>query len=277
MRTDHARSAVAVALLALVALVVAGCLPASPTPEGREIARTYTIFVAAAVVVAAIVLGTTTFAVIRYRRGRVHRLPRQTRGNVKAEAIWTFLPAVTVAALFAITVLTLVRVESTEATPGAEVEVTGYRWGWTFRYPDADVVVSGIGDPGPEIVVPVDEPVLFRITAADVIHSFFVPAFLQKRDANPGRINEMQVTIEEEGTYRGQCAEFCGLYHWRMPFAVTAVSRAEFDAWLAAQPKGIQPLESVPIGSPLASPQASVPPSGASPEPTGSIQPLDNS
>jgi cytochrome c oxidase subunit 2 len=195
------------------------------------------------------VLGLTTFAIIRYRRGRVTEPPVQTRGNVRAEAIWTILPALTVVGLFVLTVLTLVRVDSPAGEPGAEIEVTAFRWGWSFRYPAADVTVSGIGAPGPEVVVPVGEPVRFRLTSEDVVHSFFVPAFLQKRDANPGRENVLQVTIEEAGTYRGQCAEFCGVYHWRMPFAVRAVSRAEFDAWLAAQPRGAGP-PAAPEGSP---------------------------
>jgi cytochrome c oxidase subunit 2 len=248
------------AALGVLAVSAAGCLPQSVTTEGHDIATTYRIFLLAAAVVAAIVLGSTTFAIFRYRASRRPDLPVQTRGNVKAEAIWTLIPALTVVGLFALTVLTLLRVESTEATPGAEVEVSAFRWGWTFRYPADDVTVSGIGAPGPEIVVPVGEPVRFRLTSGDVIHSFFVPHFLQKRDANPGRENVFQVTIEEAGTYRGQCAEFCGLYHWRMPFAVRAVPRTEYDAWLAAQPRG-GAAPSVPVGSPL----ASQPAAGASP------------
>jgi cytochrome c oxidase subunit 2 len=121
-------------------------------------------------------------------------------------------------------------------------------------------------------VVPVGEPVRFRLTSGDVIHSFYVPHFLQKRDANPGRENVFQVTIEEAGTYRGQCAEFCGLYHWRMPFAVTAVPRAEYESWLAAQPRG-GPGASVPAGSPFASQAPGD--GGASPAASEPAQPAD--
>ncbi len=265
------RPASAAAAVVAASVAVAGCLPRAVTTEGHDVTTTYTIFLIAAAVVAAIVLGSTTFALIRYRRrADDDTLPVQTRGNVKAEFIWTLLPALTVVGLFVLTLLTLIRVDPDVDAAGAgtgggagtgtTVEVTGFRWGWTFRYPDADVSISGIAEPGPEIHVPVGEPILFRITGADVIHSFYVPAFLQKRDANPGRENLMKVTIEEEGTYRGQCAEYCGLYHWRMPFAIVAESRQAFDAWLAAQPRGADP--SVPIGSPLASqPAGSAPPS----------------
>jgi cytochrome c oxidase subunit 2 len=257
--------------LAVLAGLVAGCLPTTVTTEGHDITTAYTIFLAAAAVVAVIVVGSTTFAIVRYRRrGNPTELPVQTRGNVKAEAAWTLLPALTVAGLFVLTLLTIVRVDPTEAAPGTEVEVSAFRWGWTFRYPDDDVTISGIGDPGPEIVVPVGEPIVFRISAADVIHSFFVPAFLQKRDANPGRENEMKVTIEEEGTYRGQCAEYCGLYHWRMPFAIRAESRAEFEAWLAAQPRG-GAASIPPVGSPIASD-----PAGPAPSESEGAQPLES-
>ena len=257
-----------VGLVALVPLV-GGCLPAPVTAEGRDVSSLYTIFLAAAAVVATIVVGLTTWAVVRYR-GRGDVLPEQTRGSVRLEAIWTILPALTVAGLFVASFLVLVRVDSTEAAPGAEVEVTAFRWGWSFTYPSAGVTVSGIGAPGPEIVVPIDEPVRFRLTAADVIHAFYVPQFLTKRDTIPGRENVLQVTIEEPATYRGQCAEFCGLYHSKMPFAIRAVPRAEYDAWLAAQPRGGNPAASAPIGSPIASPQPS-PSEGVDP-----AQPLES-
>jgi cytochrome c oxidase subunit 2 len=254
--------------LGAVALVVAGCVPTAVTAEGRDVSRLYSIYLVMAAIVAVIVIGLTTFAIVRYR-GRSDVLPEQTRGSVRLEAIWTFLPAVTVVGLFVLGFLTLVRVDATEATPGAEVEVSAFRWGWSFAYPVDGVTVNGIGAPGPEIVVPVDEPVRFRLTAADVVHAFYVPQFLLKRDMYPGRENVFQVTIEEPGTYRGQCAEFCGLYHSKMPFAIRAVPRPEYDAWLAAQPRG-NPAASAPIGSPIASPQPS-PSEGTDP-----AQPLES-
>jgi cytochrome c oxidase subunit 2 len=247
---------VAIALgLATIALGAAGCVPTPATAEGREIASLYSLFLGAAAVVAVIVVGSTTWAILRYRR-RTDELPRQTYGNTRLEAIWTLLPAVTVVVLFVAGFLVLLRLESRAATPGAEVEVTAYRWGWSFTYPTADVTISGIGQPGPEVVLPVDEPIRVRLTGADVIHSFYVPEFLFKRDANPGRITEFEFTIEEEGTYRGQCAEFCGVYHARMPFSIVAVPRAEYDAWLAANADG--------AGE---SPAADDAPAGASPSP----------
>lgn len=252
-----------------VALLLGGCLPAGVTDEASQVQTLYLIFMAAAAVVAAIVLGLTTFAILRYR-GRKDVLPAQTRGNVRLEIVWTALPALTVAVLFGLTFLTMLQIDADDEQPGAtEIVVIAYRWGWQFGYPEADVIVRGIGVPGPEVVVPVGEPVRFRISAADVIHSFYVPQFLVKRDANPGRENLLEVTVQEPGTYRGQCAEYCGLYHARMPFSVRAVPRAEFDAWLAAQPRGSQPPASVPIGGPVVSQP------GATPTASESGTPLD--
>jgi cytochrome c oxidase subunit II len=96
--------------------------------------------------------------------------------------------------------------------------------------------VSGLRETGPEFVLPVGEPVRITLVAADVVHAFYVPAFLFKRDAVPGRETVFEITIEQPGSYGGQCAEFCGTFHSRMPFTIRAVSRTEFEAWLASQP-----------------------------------------
>jgi cytochrome c oxidase subunit 2 len=87
------------------------------------------------------------------------------------------------------------------------------------------------------LVVPVDEPLRFTLRGVDVNHAFFVPRFLFKRDAIAGRDNVFEFTVDEAGTYRGQCAEFCGVGHSRMPFSVRAVPRPEFDSWLATAPR----------------------------------------
>jgi len=244
----------------LTPLTVAGCLPAAATAEGRAIGTLYLGFVAIAVLIGLFVFGLATFAIVRYRvrarpeasRGRTDParpgetldegpLPPQTRGSFRLEALWTGLPIVTVLVLFGFTLLVLNRVEARADQPGAELRVEAFRWGWTFRYPAEDVAVSGIGEPGPEVVVPVGEPIRVTVAAADVNHAFYVPQFLFKRDAIPGRESVFDLTIEEPGAYRGQCAEFCGIYHARMPFTIRAVPRAEYETWLAAQPRESAP------------------------------------
>ena len=229
------RPAVSVALLCLA---TAACLPAPATTEARATASLYTIFLAVAAIVAAIVIGLASWSIVRYRARGQQDLPVQTHGNTRLEILWTVVPAVTIAALFGFTLVTLARVDKVdpvEPDRGAEIDVTAFRWGWTFTYPAEGITVSGVQEPGPEVVVPVGEPVTVRLNSADVVHSFYVPRFLFKRDVVPGRENVFQFTVEEAGSYGGQCAEFCGLYHARMPFTVTAVSRADYETWLAAQ------------------------------------------
>jgi cytochrome c oxidase subunit 2 len=223
-----------------IVVAIAGCLPQPVTAEGRDIASLYTGFVAIAVVIGAIVFGVTTWSVLRYRRRRdepAASLPAQTRGSVLLESIWTGLPILTVLVLFAATLVVLNRVDAKSDTPGAVIRVEAFRWGWLFSYPDDGVTVTGLAATGPEVVVPVGQPVQITLAAADVVHAFYVPQFLFKRDAIPGRESTFQFTVDAEGTYRGQCAEYCGIYHSRMPFTIRAVSRADYDAWLASQPK----------------------------------------
>ena len=223
--------------LAAVALIVAGCLPGAATTESRDVAALYGGFMVVAVIVGVIVYGLATFAIVRYRSRNDDLLPVQRRGNWAIEGIWTGLPILTVLALFAATLVVLARVDATTAPASTEIHVQGFRWGWSFTYAATGTTVSGIGEPGPQVVVPVGQTVKLTITSADVVHSFFVPLFLFKRDAIPGHENVYEFTVADPGTYRGQCAEFCGIYHYRMPFSIKAVSPAEFQAWLASQPK----------------------------------------
>ena len=226
--------AVASAALALLA----GCVPAAATAEGRDIEALYRVFLGLGAVVAGIVYLIATFAVLRYRRRAGDddgTLPKQVRGNTRLEAVWTALPLLTVGGLFVGTLLVLGRTEARAAAPAAEIRVEAFRWGWTFSYPAAGVEVAGVGTQGPEVVVPVGRPVRFVLTSPDVVHSFYVPRFLFKRDVIPGRENTFDITVAEPGSYGGQCAEYCGVGHAYMPFTVRAVPLAEYEAWLAQQ------------------------------------------
>jgi cytochrome c oxidase subunit 2 len=209
-------------------------MPEPGTSEGRDISTLYTGFLIAAGVVAVIVLVPLTWSIVRHRAGRDRTLPTQHRGNLALEVGWTIAPALLVAGLFIGTLVVLGRVDRPDDPAPTEIDVTAFRWGWSFRYPATGLVQSGVGDPGPEVVVPVGAPIRLHLTSNDVIHSFYVPLFLFKRDLNPGRENVVEFTVDEPGTYRGQCAEYCGFEHYRMPFSVRAVSQAEFATWLAS-------------------------------------------
>ena len=235
MRRLQIRTTAVLAVLAVLGLSTAGCLPSPATSEAREVARLYGTFLLIAALVAIVVLGLAIFAIVRYRAGPGdEELPPQVHGNLKLEAIWTGIPLVTIVGLLVLTVLVLGSFDAAvRANAAVDVRVTGFRWGWRFSYPNDGVVVEGLGTAGPELYVPVGENVRVTLTGEDVIHSFYVPQFLFKQDAVPGRENQFAFTVDEPGRYGGQCAEFCGIYHSKMPFTVVAVPRAEYDAWLA--------------------------------------------
>ena len=221
------------------------------TSEGIASAGLYLPIFIIAVIIFVIVEGLLLFLILRYRRrSSGDDLPEQTHGNNLLEVIWTAIPMVTVFVLFVVSTNVLVNdVEARSDEHGAVVDVNAFRFGWIFEYMDpasldedagtydaAGITISGGGRAAaPEMTLPVGEPVLFRLTAADVIHSFYVPAFFFKRDAIPGRVNEFEVTIEQPGVYGGQCAEFCGLAHGDMFFSVNAIPADEYDAWVAEQ------------------------------------------
>lgn len=109
------------------------------------------------------------------------------------------------------------------------VSVIGHQWWWEVEYPDDDVITAN------EIYIPTDQTVVFELTSADVIHSFWVPQLHGKMDLIPGQTNTWELHAEEPGDYWGICAEFCGTQHAKMLFLVTAVPPNEFDAWLDQQ------------------------------------------
>ncbi len=221
------------------------------TTEGIASAGLYLPIFLIAVIIFVIVEGLLLFLILRYRkRSSGDDLPEQTHGNNLLEVIWTAIPMITVFVLFVVSTAVLMNdVEAKSDEHGAVVDVQAFRFGWIFEYQDPDsldaeagtyepagLTISGGGREGaPEMTLPVGEPVLIRLTAADVIHSWYVPSFFFKRDAIPGRVNEFQITIEQPGVYGGQCAEFCGLAHGDMFFTVNAIEAAEYDTWLAEQ------------------------------------------
>jgi cytochrome c oxidase subunit 2 len=201
--------------------------------------------------VGGVVYGLATWTILRHRRRPdTDELPEQRHGSLRLEIAWTAIPILIVVGLFIATLPVLTRVEALTSNPAVQVRVEAFRWGWRAQYADAGVEVSGLLEPGPEIVVPVGEPLRVTLSSVDVVHAFYVPVFLFKRDAIPGRETHFELTIDEPGDYGGQCAEFCGISHYRMPFTVRAVARAEYDAWLAAQPRPTPARSLAPSPSP---------------------------
>jgi cytochrome c oxidase subunit 2 len=248
-----------VPLLLIAAL--AGCGMVPPEPKSEAAADVFWLYNVVFAMGVAVFLGVEFFivySIFRYRR-RDDKLPPQTHGNTVVEIIWTAIPTVLVLILFVLSVATLSTVEarSDPEDGGIDIEVYGFQWDWQFRYLDDDDnrdndVVVGQPPDLPVMVVPVGEPVRLTLISRDVIHAFYVPNFLIKRDLIPvpegESVNTMEFTVTEAGTYGGQCAEFCGSLHARMTFSVQAVSRAEYETWLEDAKAGRTPQPSASAG-----------------------------
>lgn len=206
------------------------------TTQGIEAAGLYLPVFILAVGVFILIEGLLLFVTWRFRRKDGDtELPVQTHGNNRLEFLWTAIPALIVTGMFIVSTMVLTNVQATTADPDVVVDVEAFRFGWKFDYDNGVQVAGGGREGAPEMVLPVDESIRFRLHAADVIHSFYVPSFFFKRDAIPGRTNQFELTIEEPGVYGGQCAEFCGLAHSDMYFSVRAVEPAEYEAWVNEQ------------------------------------------
>ena len=212
-------------------------LPAPLTEQAETIANVWVLFLIIAVGVFGLIVVLLGYVTLRFRR-RDNKLPPQTHYNIGLEVAYTIIPLVLVIALFVVTVRTIRTVEATPDSPDLTVDVVGFQWQWQFTYPDSGVVVVGDDDTEPpELVLPSGSSVRFNLESRDVIHSFWVPGFLFKRDLIPGTPTSFDADVNDEtGRYdNGACAEFCGLYHGRMTFSVRIVSPDDFDRWLADQ------------------------------------------
>jgi cytochrome c oxidase subunit 2 len=205
------------------------------TSQGGALHDVWIVFIRAGIVVYVIVVGLILFAAVRYRR----RNPNVIQGkpffsNIPLEITWTVIPLLMVGGLFAVSNPAEYHVETVRNPADEVVDVVAYRWSWRFLYPKEHVAVEGSAHHTPELVLPLERTTEIRLTSSDVIHAFWVPAFLFKRDAIPGRTNVFDLTPIHAGTFRGACAEFCGTFHAYMPFSVRVVPAAEYASALQA-------------------------------------------
>lgn len=180
-----------------------------------------------AVLVFVLVEGVLIYAIFRFRGKPGDPEPHQTHGNTTVEIIWTVIPALILAAIAVPTVRAIFQTNATPAKDALTIEVVGHQWWWEFRYPEYNLTTAN------EIHVPVGRTVSLRMGSTDVLHSFWVPQFAAKRDVFANRETRMWFKAEVEGTYPGQCAEFCGIQHARMGYRIRAQKPEEFRAWVA--------------------------------------------
>jgi len=250
LRVTTAVLVVAGPVLALAAEVN---MPVGVTSISRETYSLHMIIFWVCVAIGAVVYGVLVYSLVMHRRSK-HKVPATFYHSTKAEIVWTVIPFVILIAMAIPSTRVLTKIYDT-GDADLDIMITGYQWRWQYRYLSEDgeevAFFSNLSTPDEQIynqaekgehyllevdepmVIPVNKKVRLLMTAADVIHSWWVPAFAVKKDAIPGFINESWVNVEQTGIYRGQCTELCGQDHGFMPIVVNVVEQAEFDAWLA--------------------------------------------
>ncbi|PKQ17534.1 MAG: cytochrome c oxidase subunit II [Actinobacteria bacterium HGW-Actinobacteria-8] len=197
----------------------------------------------AAIITGLITLALILWAVTVYRKRKGdEKLPTQTRANVPLELMYVAVPLLMLAVLFRWTATDVAIVKDLSGDADVHIQAIGKQWAWDFNYLDDETYSVGVqamltGETGveetlPTLYLPVNELVDIQLNSRDVIHSFWVPAFLFKQDLIPGRTSHVQFIPQQEGTYQGKCAELCGEYHSSMLFNVKVVSRAEYDEYM---------------------------------------------
>jgi cytochrome c oxidase subunit II len=252
--------------LAVMLLALTGCtndtftrigFPDPITTQGKVVVSLWQGSWIAGMLVGCVVWGLIVWAVIFHRK-RGDKLPPQVRYNMPIEILYTVIPFVLIAVLFYYTAKDENVITATPANPAVTVNVIGFQWSWEFDYPQPNgappVKMTGaMWDPTkpdsrqtlPVLEVPVGERVQFNLTSPDVVHAFWVPEFLFKRDVIPGHPNHFQVTLTKTGSYTGHCSELCGVYHSRMLFTLKVVTPQEYQSWIAQQKAN----QSTPAGS----------------------------
>ncbi len=176
------------------------------------------------------------YSIWKFREKRGHQ-PATFDSNLKLEVLWTIVPVIT---LFLIAVPAYHVLRRMDVPPKSDlvIEVIGHQFFWEYRYPRYGIDISN--EP---LVVPANKVVTINATSVDVIHSWWVPAFGVKQDANPGRITNTWFQAQP-GQYKGQCAELCGTLHGQMFIDVTVLSETEFEKWLEGKRSTQTPVDS---------------------------------
>jgi cytochrome c oxidase subunit 2 len=225
-------------------------LRAAATPQMERIISFHNGLLILITVIVIFVTVLLAWVIIRYNK-KANPTPSKTTHNVPLEIVWTLLPALIVAIIAFPSFKMLYyldRNDNIEMT----LKITGHQWYWSYEYPDHDgISFDSYMIPENEVdiskgqkrllstdnpvVLPINTNIALQITALPdgVIHAFTIPAFGVKKDAVPGRMNETWVRIDKPGTYFGQCSEICGKDHSYMPIEIKAVTKEEFEKWLA--------------------------------------------
>ena len=226
--------------------------PKPVTSIGHRVLELHNAIILICVVIFVVVFGVMFYSIYAHRKSKGHKAAK-FHDNLKLEVIWTIIPFIILVGMALPSTATLLEMDDVSKSD-MTVKITGYQWKWKYDYPDQDVsFFSSLSTPREQIenkatkgehyllevdnplVLPVGKKIRFVVTANDVIHAWWVPAFAVKKDAIPGFVNEVWARVDEPGVYRGQCAELCGKDHGYMPIVVQAVAPEEFDKWVSLQ------------------------------------------
>jgi cytochrome c oxidase subunit 2 len=203
--------------------------------QAQDLAGVWYIFGGAALFVGVFVYALILYSLVKWRaRATDTGIPPQFKKNPPIEITGVVIPLIIVIGLFYITYIREGVVDFLKPGPYATVDVTAYRWSWQFRYAGRPIVINGTVRNPPMLVLPMGKMTQINLYSADVVHSFWIPAFLFKRDANPGITNHFDITPTQTGSFRGVCAEYCGLDHALMTFTVHVVPLADYERWIAS-------------------------------------------
>ncbi len=222
------------------------------TPTSHNIYYLHMTIFWVCVAIASLVFGVLIFALITHRRSH-GRKPDTWHSSLKIELIWSIIPFLILVAMAVPATRVLIHMDD-NSDADINIKITGYQWKWKYDYLDQGISffsnlattqdqINGLEPKSKWYLLEVDNPVVvpiykkvrFLVTSNDVVHSWWVPELGVKRDAMPGFIYEAWARIDKPGTYRGQCAELCGVGHGFMPIVVIAKTQADYDAWVAEQ------------------------------------------
>lgn len=195
--------------------------------------RDWMFFIYVAIGIGLFVYGAIAWCLVAYRR-RPGRQAGKFEKNTPLELVYVLTPLGIVIVLFLVTLVYEMPVDTVVARPQGHVNVTAFRWSWEFAYPGTRIATVGTPDRPPTLYLPLERTTEVDLTSIDVTHSFWVPAFLFKRDAIPGMTNRFDVTPTRLGTFAGRCAQFCGLDHALMTFDVRVVTPQAYARFLAS-------------------------------------------
>lgn len=222
------------------------------TPIAHQIYDLHTLILLVCLLIFVVVFGFMFYALFKHRKSIGHK-PAHFHQHFRLEIIWTLIPFLILIGIAIPTTQTVLAMKNVEHSD-MNIKITGHQWMWEYEYLGQGVrYVSNLGTPRDQIdnrvakdlhyllevdrplVVPTGKKVRILLTSADVIHSWWLPQFGVKQDAIPGFIHEAWFQVEKPGTYRGQCAELCGVGHGFMPIVVEALVPEEYDNWLKTQ------------------------------------------